>query len=189
MSHIRLRRKRLMTAAPATRIVRVGLRVRDTTAHRHGPEMAATARHASTHRDRWRPEMHRGRFGAVHCRMMDREKTSLFPARFLGCGPCFPCGRRDAEVFKLLAGLQCRGKPSRSQSASGPRFGGICRIAVFWSDCASWTASTSFYSQSARPKTLKFAELVLNRPALLDYLGVEGGMDFLSEFRQLVYRH
>src|SRR5216684_2135036 len=60
----------------------------------------------------------------------------LFPANFLGRHTHLLLGSRDAEMLKLLAGLQRRCKPSRFQPASRPSFRGICRVTVFRSNRA-----------------------------------------------------
>lgn len=91
----------------------------------------------------------------------------------------------DAEMFKLLARLQRRCKPSRFQPASRPRFRGIFRITVFRSDWAPRAASNSFDAQSICRKTLQLAEFDLKCSALLDYSGAESGIDLLSKLDNL----
>jgi DNA-binding transcriptional MerR regulator len=84
--------------------------------------------------------------GEVHFPTDRPRQTELFPG-FLGRD--LLSRRGDAEILKLLARLQRRCKPSWFQSASCPGLDRVLRVAVFRSNSASGTTTTSFYFQSA----------------------------------------
>jgi hypothetical protein len=115
--------------------------------------------------------------------------AALLPARFLRCSPARFYGRRDAEIFKLFACLQRRGKPSGFETSTSPRFGWIVRIAIFRGNCTLRTASNSVAARSTGSEAIQLAKLFLNGPAFLDHFGTKGGGDLLFKLRQLVERH
>ena len=115
------------------------------------------------------------------CATTSADDTNLFPANLLGRRSDLACWGHDAEMFELFARLQCRCKPARFQPASGPCFRGILRIAVFRSDCASWTASTSACPHSTCRETLQVTELTLESSAFLNDFSAESCFDLVSE--------
>jgi hypothetical protein len=115
--------------------------------------------------------------------------AALFLAHFLRCRPARFYGRRDAEIFKLFACRQRRGKPSRLETSTSPRFGWIVRIAIFRGNRTLRTASNSVAARSTRSEAIQPAKLFVNGPAFLDHFGTKGGGDLLFKLRQLVERH